>query len=67
VISKISEKFYTRFTDFDSLKPELQLFNNPMDIKVTQHSGGDISLYMMLENLFLHIILLYNVWHVVRS
>jgi hypothetical protein len=35
-ISEISEKFHTVFNDFDSLKPKLQLFNNPMDTKVTQ-------------------------------
>jgi hypothetical protein len=36
VISEISEEFHTRFNDFDSLKPKLQLFNNQMDIEVTQ-------------------------------
>jgi hypothetical protein len=35
-ISEISEKFHTVFNDFDSLKPKLQLFNNPMDTEVTQ-------------------------------
>jgi hypothetical protein len=36
VIPKISEEFHTRFNDFDSLKPKLHLFNNPMDPEVTQ-------------------------------
>jgi hypothetical protein len=31
LISEISEEFHTRFNDFDSLKPKLQIFNNPMD------------------------------------
>jgi hypothetical protein len=33
---EISGEFHTRFKDFDSLKPNLQLFNNPMDNEVTQ-------------------------------
>jgi hypothetical protein len=36
VISEISEEFQTRFNDFDSLKPKLQLFHNPMDTEMTQ-------------------------------
>jgi len=36
VISEISEEFHTRFNDFDSLKPKLQLFSNPMNTEVTQ-------------------------------
>jgi hypothetical protein len=36
VISDISEEFHARFNDFDSLKPKLQLFNNPMGIELTQ-------------------------------
>jgi hypothetical protein len=36
VISEISEEFCIRFNDSDSLKPKLQLFNNPMDTEVTQ-------------------------------
>jgi hypothetical protein len=35
-ISEISEEFHIRFNEFDSLKPKLQLFSNPMDIDVTQ-------------------------------
>jgi hypothetical protein len=33
---EISGEFHTRFKDFDSLKPNLQLFNNPMDNELTQ-------------------------------
>jgi hypothetical protein len=32
VISEISEEFHTRFIDFVSFKPKLQVFNNLMDI-----------------------------------
>jgi hypothetical protein len=35
-IPEISEEFHTRFNDFDSLKPKLQLFSNPVDTEVTQ-------------------------------
>jgi hypothetical protein len=43
VISEISEEFHTRFNDYDSLKPKLQLFNNPMDIEVT-HQPFDLQM-----------------------
>jgi hypothetical protein len=36
MISEISDEFHTRFNDFDSLKPKLQLSNNLMDTEVTQ-------------------------------
>jgi hypothetical protein len=35
-ISEIYKEFHTRFNDFDSLKPKLQLFSNVMDIEVAQ-------------------------------
>jgi hypothetical protein len=36
VIYEISEEFHTMFNDFDSFKPNFQVFVNPMDIEVTQ-------------------------------
>jgi hypothetical protein len=38
VISKISEESHTRFNDCDSLKPKLQLFNNPVGTEVIQQA-----------------------------
>lgn len=36
VIIDIKNEFQNRFQDFDSLKPKLALFNNPMDIEVSE-------------------------------
>jgi hypothetical protein len=36
LISEIPEEFHTRLNDIDSLKPDLQLFSNPLGIEVTQ-------------------------------
>lgn len=36
VIIDIKKEFQDRFQDFDSLKPKLTLFNNPMDIEASE-------------------------------
>ncbi|XP_023722147.1 general transcription factor II-I repeat domain-containing protein 2B-like [Cryptotermes secundus] len=36
IIIDIKKEFQDRFQDFDSLKPKLALFNNPMEIEVSE-------------------------------